>query len=131
MTVGAATKGWYMTMPTSASIVTAPHLARGVVIWAATAPSSDACSPGAMSYIYARDLGSGVTRMRNNAASVSVAAPVTKLQTVLGTGTATPTSSQRNLVVIGSSSNSDVLIDVNLRVLLSGGRSNLRFINPR
>ena len=120
-----------MTMLNTAQIVTAPHIARGVVIWAASAPSSDACSPGAMSYIYARDLGSGVTRMRNNSASVSVAAPVTKLQTALGTGTASPTSSQRNLVVIGSSSNSDVLIDVSLRVVLSGGRSNLRFINPR
>jgi hypothetical protein len=102
-----------------------------VVIWAATAPSNDACSPGATAYVYARDLGSGITRMRNNAASLSVAAPMTKLQTALGTGTATPTSSQRNLVVIGSSSNSDVLIDVSLRVVLSGGRSNLRFINPR
>jgi type IV pilus assembly protein PilY1 len=131
VTVGPGTKGWYMTMLTGAQIVTAPHIARGVVIWAATKPSDDACSPGANSYIYARDLGSGVTRMRNNSASVSVAAPVTKLQTALGTGTATPTSSQRNLVVIGSSSNADVLIDVSLRVVLSGGRSNLRFINPR
>ncbi|MBU6272681.1 MAG: hypothetical protein KGQ67_15345 [Betaproteobacteria bacterium] len=131
VTVGPGTKGWYMTMLSGAQIVTAPHIARGVVIWAASVPSNDACSPGANSYIYARDLGSGVTRMRNNAASVSVAAPVTKLQTALGTGTATPTSSQRNLVVIGSSSTADVLIDVTLRVVLSGGRSNLRFINPR
>ena len=131
VTVGPATKGWYMTMLNTAQIVTAPHIARGVVIWAATAPSTDPCSPGATSYIYARDLGAGVTRMRNNSASVSVAAPVTKLQTALGTGTASPTSSQRNLVVIGSSSTADVLIDVSLRVVLSGGRSNLRFINPR
>ncbi len=130
-TVGPGTRGWYMTMPNTAQVVTAPHIARGVVIWAATAPSNDACSPGATAYVYARDLGSGITRMRNNAASLSVAAPMTKLQTALGTGTATPTSSQRNLVVIGSSSNSDVLIDVSLRVVLSGGRSNLRFINPR
>ena len=38
------------------------------------------------------------------------------------------TSSQRKLLAIGSTSASDVQIDVNLRVMLTGGRSNLRFV---
>jgi len=128
-TVGDATKGWYMDMPSGGQIVVSPYIARGVVIWGATIPSADACSPGADSRIYARDLGSASNRITTGVTSITVSAPMTKVQTALAGGTAAATSSQRRLLAIGSTSASDIQIDVSLRVLLGGGRSNLRWIS--
>ena len=53
---------------------------------------------------------------------------MTKVQTVLASGAASTKSSQRKLLAIGSTSAADVQVDVNLRVMLTGGRSNLRFV---
>jgi type IV pilus assembly protein PilY1 len=127
-TVSETTKGWYIDMPSGGQIVVPPFVARGVVIWGVTIPSSDPCSPGANSYLYARELGTAGNRISNGNTSIAVSAPMTKVQTILGGGAAGGTSSQRKLLAIGSTSASDVQIDVNLRVMLTGGRSNLRFV---
>jgi type IV pilus assembly protein PilY1 len=128
-TVGDATKGWYIDMPSSGQIVVPPYIARGVVIWGATIPSSDPCSPGANSQIYARELGSASNRITGGVTSIAVSAPMTKVQTALAGGSSSSTSSQRKLLAIGSTSTSDIQIDVSLRVMLGGGRSNLRWIS--
>jgi type IV pilus assembly protein PilY1 len=130
-TVSETTKGWYIDMPSGGQIVVPPFVARGVVIWGVTIPSSDACSPGANSYLYARELGTAGNRISNGNTSIAVSAPMTKVQTILAGGAAGGTSSQRKLLAIGSTSASDVQIDVNLRVMLTGGRSNLRFVVGR
>lgn len=126
--VGDSTKGWYMDMPNGGQIVVPPYIARGVVIWGATIPSADACSPGADSRIYARELGSAANRITTGVTSISVSAPMTKVQTALASGASGSTSSQRKLLAIGSTSASDIQVDVNLRVMLGGGRSNLRWV---
>jgi len=127
-TVGDATKGWYIDMPAGGQIVVSPFVARGVVIWGVTIPIADPCSPGANSLLYARELGSATNRITNGSTSIAVSAPMTKVQTVLASGAASTKSSQRKLLAIGSTSAADVQVDVNLRVMLTGGRSNLRFV---
>ena len=128
--VSDATKGWYLDMPSVGQIVVPPFVARGVVIWGATLPTADACSPGANSRIYARELGSAGNRIIGGPTTISVSAPMTKVQTVLAkSGSGTATSSQRKLLAIGSTSAAEIQIDINLRVMLGGGRSNLRWIS--
>lgn len=41
------------------------------------------------------------------------------------------TNSQRKQLAIASTSGSDIVIDVNMQVVLTGGRSNLRFITTQ
>ncbi|HPU54328.1 MAG TPA: PilC/PilY family type IV pilus protein, partial [Burkholderiaceae bacterium] len=130
---GAAVKGWYMDMTAGGGgqIAISPHVARGVVMWAATVPSTDPCTPGATAVFYAREMGAATNRIANGSLYVTMNAPVTKLQVAQSTQAAGGTSTQRKQLLIASTSGSDIVVDVNLRVVLTGGRSNLRFVTSQ
>ena len=130
---GAAIKGWYMDMTSGGGgqISVSPHVARGVVMWASTVPSTDPCTPGATAVFYAREMGAATNRIANGSTYVTMNAPVTKLQVAQSTQAAGGTSTQRKQLMIASTSGADIVVDVNLRVVLTGGRSNLRFVTTQ
>ncbi len=130
---GTAVKGWYMDMTAAGGgqITISPHVARGVVMWATTVPTTDPCSPGATSVFYAREMGAATNRIANGSLYVTMNAPVTKLQVAQSRDAAGGTSTQRKQLMIASTSGADIIVDVNLRVVLTGGRSNLRFVTTQ
>jgi len=130
---GAAIKGWYMDMTSGGGgqISVSPHVARGVVMWASTVPSTDPCTPGATAVFYAREMGAATNRIASGSTYVTMNAPVTKLQVAQSTQAAGGTSTQRKQLMIASTSGADIVVDVNLRVVLTGGRSNLRFVTTQ
>lgn len=130
---GAGVKGWYMDMVDAGGgqITVPPHVARGVVMWATAVPTSDPCSPGAMGVFYAREMGSARNRIATGDLYVTMNAPITKLQVAESASTTGATNSQRKQLLITSTSGADIVVDVNLSVVLTGGRSNLRFVTTR
>ncbi len=130
---GEGVKGWYMDMVDAGGgqVSVPPHVARGVVMWATTLPTSDPCSPGAMGVFYAREMGSARNRIATGDNYVTMNAPVTKLQVAESASTANASNSQRKQLLITSTSGADSVVDVNLSVVLTGGRSNLRFVTSR
>ena len=58
-------------------------------------------------------------------------APITKLQVAESSAQANNTTSQRKQLLITSTSGADIVVDVNLQVVLVGGRSNFRFVTTR
>lgn len=130
---GSAVKGWYMDMvDAGGGQMTAPPLvARGVVMWSTTVPTSDPCSPGAAGVFYAREMGSARNRIANGDLYVTMNAPITKLQVAESSQTVGAPNSQRKQLMITSTSGADIIVDVNLQVVLTGGRSNLRFVTTR
>ena len=130
VTTGSGVKGWYMDMSSGGGgqVIAPPYVSRGVVMWTTTVPTGDACSPGANGVFYAREIGAASNRIMNGSPYVTVNAPVTKIQVAQGTEPSGGTSTQRRQLMIASTANSDIVVDVNLRVVLTGGRSNLRLI---
>lgn len=129
---GAGVKGWYMDMVEDGGgqVTSPPLVARGVVMWSTTVPTSDPCSPGASGVFYAREMGSARNRIATGELYVTMNAPITKLQ-VASSAANDNTSSQRKQLLITSTSGADIIVDVNLQVVLTGGRSNLRFVTTR
>ena len=130
---GAGVKGWYMDMVEAGGgqVSSPPLVARGVVMWSTTVPTSDPCSPGAAGVFYAREMGSARNRIATGETYVTMNAPITKLQVAESSAAASSTSSQRKQLLITSTSGADIIVDVNLQVVLTGGRSNLRFVTTR
>lgn len=67
--------GWYYDLPVEpnqpARRITAPLLANeGTIAWIARTPSTDACSPGATSSIYAVDYATGLSRLLNTSGTL-------------------------------------------------------------
>jgi len=78
--------GWYYDLPVSgtdpAQRITAALMANeGTIGWIARTPSSDACSPGATSSIYAVDYGTGITRLVNSSGALIASSTSTTLVT--------------------------------------------------
>ena len=130
---GPSVKGWYMDMTVGGGgqIIIPPHVARGVVMWGSTVPTTDPCSPGANAVFYAREIGSAGNRLNSGDFYVQLNAPVTKIQVAQSNQPGGGTNSQRKQLAIASTSGSDIVIDVNMQVVLTGGRSNLRFITTQ
>ncbi len=94
-------------------------------------PTTDPCSPGANAVFYAREIGSAGNRLNSGDFYVQLNAPVTKIQVAQSNQPGGGTNSQRKQLAIASTSGSDIVIDVNMQVVLTGGRSNLRFITTQ
>lgn len=120
-----------MTVGGGGQIIIPPHVARGVVMWGSTVPTTDPCSPGANAVFYAREIGSAGNRLNSGDFYVQLNAPVTKIQVAQSNQPGGGTNSQRKQLAIASTSGSDIVIDVNMQVVLTGGRSNLRFITTQ
>jgi len=76
-------------------------------------------------------MGSARNRIATGENYVTMNAPITKLQVAESTAQASNTTSQRKQLLITSTSGADIVVDVNLQVVLVGGRSNFRFITTR
>ena len=127
---GPTVKGWYMDMTSGGGgqIVNTPFVSRGVVIWATSIPTTDPCSPGATSVLYARSLGTGRNKLTTGTFA-TLPANVNKVQTVKTTVAAgTATTSQGRFVAVVSTANGDQTIGVDLTHPLIGGRTGVRFV---
>lgn len=122
------TKGWYMNLNASSHILGGPYLARGNVIWSTTAPTSDACSAGATSNIYARAISDGGNRIASGT-SITTTSQILKLQTVAVSNSGAVNSQKKfRLNTSKSDGTADGTGDVDLTFSLIGGRTGVRFI---
>jgi hypothetical protein len=131
-TPSATVKGWYADMLSGSSIITAPTVTRGAVIWSATTPTTDPCSPGATSLTYARAIGNGQNLVVGGTSIVS-GANVVKTS-VLKLANYSPTSSKGRFKLnfsYGDGTGGPGARDATLDFTLTGGRTGIRFVTTQ
>lgn len=122
---GASAMGWYVDLGSDGSsgiawrMVTAPTTTSGVVAFASTLTTADACSPSGTSRVYAINFGTGQSALQNNAAYIAASYAVTDLRF-------TSSSNGGTTLSVGSSTGTVENLKVNLSSSLS-----LRLLNWR
>ena len=117
--------GWYIDLGTDSSsgiawrVITNPTTTSGVVAFASTLTTADACSPSGTSRVYAVNFGTGQSALENSAAYIAESYAVTELRF-------TSSSSGGTTLSVGSSTGTVK----NLKVSLSSSLS-LRLLNWR
>jgi type IV pilus assembly protein PilY1 len=133
-------KGWYINLPVGQQMVNFPYVARGLVLFTTTNPTSDPCTPGATSTVYARAIGTGANVL-NGVTSYTTNANAVKVQLVRVDGGPSTSSKGRYKLnfsfgdqgsgALGGDPANDPLGNSRIEFQLNGGRTAIRFLRTQ